>query len=81
MKIERLNESSTKTVKLEVAYEPYSRDGYGSMRVGRVSGEDLKDALINMLDRMRMYTNSETVDEYEEEGTVITPEWLLNRIS
>ena len=80
VKKKKLTESSEKTT-IEVKFEPYTRYGYEPIKTGRVSGKDLLDALLKMTDKMRLYINSDYVDDYEEDyGVKLTPEALLERI-
>lgn len=61
--------TSRSRVKLEVKYEVYGRYGTGGqVKKGRVSGADEVDALMNMLDHVHMYIDSDFADEFEEEN-------------
>ena len=60
---------STNRVKLEVKYETYGRYGDGGdIKTGRVSGSTEVEALMKMLDHVRMYTDSDYAEEFKEEN-------------
>lgn len=54
-----------KPVELEVCYDKYERYKGGSLHRFKVKGENLLDALRNMTDRMRLYINSDDIEERE----------------
>lgn len=64
-------------ITLEVKFEVYGRYGDGGEIItAKVSGEDLRHALMRMVDRMRLYINSEDIEEKN-----LTVEQILDSIS
>ena len=63
-------------VTLEVQFEEYERYGGGNIRKAKVSGANLLEALKKMVDRMRLYLDSDEIEEKD-----MTAEEVLRRIA
>ena len=55
--------SENDSVKLRVEYEVYTRAGSGGIKKATVLGPTLLDALKKMTDRMRLYIDSDAIEE------------------
>ena len=70
-----------KPIRLKVVYEPYQRYEPSAPCVGHITANSFREAIIKMLDRVRMYLDPETIQEYEEEqGREMTQEELIRRL-
>ena len=77
MKFKLVEDIQDKKVTLEVRFEVYGRYGDGGEIItARVSGRDLRHALMRMVDRMRLYLESDDIEERN-----LTAEQIIDSIS
>ena len=75
--MKRMIKAAKAGVKLRVIFEPYTRyGGSNGVKTATVSGVDLLDALKKMCDRMRLYIDSNYIEEED-----MSAEDVIERLS
>lgn len=65
-------------IKLKVLYVPYKRYEDCAPCIGHITGDSFSQAIVKMLDRVRMYTDGEEILEREQElGRELTQEEII----
>lgn len=67
------------TVRIKVVYQRYERYQETPICEGHITAPDLRTAILALLDKIRMYADSEVISELEEDnGKKWTAEELIN---
>lgn len=68
-------------MKIKVVYIPYSRYEETAPKIGHITADSFREAIIKMLGKVLMYTEEETILEREEElGREMTQEELIDML-
>lgn len=68
-------------IKLRVVYLPYERYEDGNVNIGHIKAPTLRSALLEMLNRVNLYLDEESILEIEEEyGRELTADEIIREI-
>lgn len=69
-------------IKLKVIYEPYARYEPTYPVIGHITAGSFREAIIKMLDKVRMYSDGDEILEQEEElGRQMTQDELIDLLN